>query len=431
MPIISPADEESNISSNLNSSMLFNFLMVSKKSANMNRRIILSAISVLYLLCFFNFIFQWYILDWSVVINGDTRKSVFIATVEGPHWAFVLTVFLVYSLFIVSDGLLIWMCFNTWGQSFRIILVPLILVVVEFSTTVITSLLIGYKIHSTYRFHDRHFKRLFNHVVTVFIESSGAFSLMLVINAISIAWYILDWCFVINGDTRNTMFLSTIEGPQWTWALTDSLPSSSFLVSDGLLVCRYHIIDYRTKFINTLTDMVMLQNLGTIISSLFLAQRVFTVLNNRQTTPARATLFNNITRAFGFVSLGTTAITTLLIGYKIHSTYRFHDRHFKRLFNHLVIVFIESSAAYSLVLVIDAINVAVPLSQSLGSTLSQMQYYVDAILAIAAVSSCHHLSDNHVSSTLNAQSGDGSDGYGSKARACKPRRFPIATRERP
>ncbi|PPQ81330.1 LOW QUALITY PROTEIN: hypothetical protein CVT25_015086 [Psilocybe cyanescens] len=297
MSILSPADEEREISSNLNSSMLFNFLMVfifadttihhhefthlhngirwddvystmshtvSKKSANMNRRIILSAISILYLICFSNFITQWYILDLSVVINGDTRQSIFIATEFGPVWIFVLTVFLLYSLLIVSDGLLVpsfiapfssavkqvWICFNIWGQSFRIILVPLTLVVVEFG--------------------------------------------------------------------------------------------------------------------------------------LFVAVIALSVLISQASSDAKATLVNSISSALAFVSSGTTVITSLLIGYKIHSTYRFHDRHFKRLFNHVVIVFIESSAAYSLVLVINATSTVIPSATLFGSPLAQMQYYVDVVLIIVA-----------------------------------------------
>ncbi|PPQ80969.1 hypothetical protein CVT25_014718 [Psilocybe cyanescens] len=81
---------------------------VSKKPTSLNRRIVISTISVLYLLCFADFIVEWYYLDWVVVINGDTRESIFWGSVgEGPQWIFVLNDFLQISSFIVADGLLV------------------------------------------------------------------------------------------------------------------------------------------------------------------------------------------------------------------------------------------------------------------------------------------------------------------------------------
>ncbi|PPQ84812.1 hypothetical protein CVT25_015158 [Psilocybe cyanescens] len=252
------------IGASLNTSMLFNFLMgiytmvyggtmylyLSKKPANSKRHIVLSAISVLYLLCFLDFIVQWYYLDWVVVINGDTRESIFSGTVNGLQWISVLSTILASSLLIVSDSLLIWRCYYVWGQSFWAISAPLILLVAEFS--------------------------------------------------------------------------------------------------------------------------------------LFVATTVLSATLNQITSDANAILFNNITSALTFVSLGTTVITTFIIGYRIHSASQRHDLSSRRLFNHVVTMIMESATAYSLVLLIEAIIIAVPSVEVLGSPLSEAGIYIQAIVIVFA-----------------------------------------------
>ncbi|PPQ85904.1 hypothetical protein CVT25_014750 [Psilocybe cyanescens] len=82
--------QEGIIGANLNSSTLLNVLMVAEKTSySTNHRIVLSPMSLLYLLCFSEFIVQWYFLNWVIVSNGDTRESIFLETVGGgPPWIF-------------------------------------------------------------------------------------------------------------------------------------------------------------------------------------------------------------------------------------------------------------------------------------------------------------------------------------------------------
>lgn len=82
-------------------------LSASKKSAHPNRRVVLTVISVLYLLAFMNFIFDWYFLDWSLVVNGDTRDTMFRSTLGSPLWLDVLDDFLFNCSLVVSDGFLV------------------------------------------------------------------------------------------------------------------------------------------------------------------------------------------------------------------------------------------------------------------------------------------------------------------------------------
>ncbi|PPQ92897.1 hypothetical protein CVT25_010452 [Psilocybe cyanescens] len=239
--------QENQIRANLNSSMLLNFLMVSKKPVNSNHCIVLSAISVLYCLCFLYFAVQWYYLDWVLVVNGDTRESIFLATVvDGLDWIWVLCGFLANSMFIISDGLLIWRCYHVWGQSFWAILAPLIPLVAECGLSVATT--------------------------------------------------------------------------------------------------------------------------------------VFSAKFSSATSDANFILFNNISSALIFVSLGTTVIVTFIIGYRLHSASRIHHLSSRRLYNHIVTIIIESAAAYSLVLLFEAITVVVPSGAVIGSSLQYSSYYMDGIL---------------------------------------------------
>ncbi|PPQ79586.1 hypothetical protein CVT25_003467 [Psilocybe cyanescens] len=236
-----PVDVEKDIiGANLNSSMLLNFLMgvytmvyagtmylyLSKKAGSSISRTVLSAISVLYLLCVSEFVIQWFFLDLTIVDNGDTRESIFFQTLGGsPDWIILLSDFQFYSALMVSDGLLIWRCFHVWGRSFKVVSVPLLLFIGEFGlfcaemilaglstritggpntnlfnniesaltfasagTTVVTTLLIGYRIHLTSRIQvsSSTASSKFKHVLRLVIESAAVYSLVVILDAISI-----------------------------------------------------------------------------------------------------------------------------------------------------------------------------------------------------------------------------------------------------
>ncbi|PPQ88319.1 hypothetical protein CVT25_012438 [Psilocybe cyanescens] len=234
----------------------------------MSRRVVLSAISALHLLSLSQFIVQWYSIDLDVVINGDTRETIFISNVEGgPPWVWVFVDFLTYSSFVVSDGLLIWRCYHIWGQSLRIILVPVALFIAE--------------------------------------------------------------------------------------------------------------------------------------SCLFIAAIALAGANGQLTSDVNAKLFNHISSASIFVSLGTTMITTFLIGYRIYSATRANGTPSRRLFHRIWVIVIESAAVYSLVLLVDAICYVNPLFIALRSPLAVVGYYMELVQIFVTVGSLYHLAHNLVSLTQN------------------------------
>ncbi|PPQ80734.1 hypothetical protein CVT25_001854 [Psilocybe cyanescens] len=270
-PILPISLQESIVSDNLNCTILLSFLMglytmvyagtmylyrmssciqivavnadraaVSQKATNSNHYVVLPTISMLYLLSMSTFIIQWYTLDWAVVINGDTRLSMFLSTLAGgPAWTFVVTDVLFYSVIIVSDGLLvsyisvgnniayhpikiqIWRCYHVWGQSLRVTSLPVVFLLAEFGlfvaglitslhvgsvtnptdaalsgniqsaqifvsfgTTIITTCMIAYKIHSSSRLTAPTSKRTFKHIMNVLIGSAAGYSLVILVYAV-------------------------------------------------------------------------------------------------------------------------------------------------------------------------------------------------------------------------------------------------------
>ncbi|KAF8180185.1 hypothetical protein BJ912DRAFT_634111 [Pholiota molesta] len=74
---------------------------------------------------------QWYATKWQFVDNGDTRDSVFVSLFDTPNWSSIVGSILVFTCFVLADVLLIWRCFFVWNRSFRVISMPLLLLIIE------------------------------------------------------------------------------------------------------------------------------------------------------------------------------------------------------------------------------------------------------------------------------------------------------------
>ncbi|PPQ93053.1 hypothetical protein CVT25_011929 [Psilocybe cyanescens] len=203
------------------------YLYLSKRGPKTQRRIIVIAISMLYVMCALIFSMNWYSLNWAIVDNGETRESMFIGSVQAPTWTFITYVILQFSLPIVADSLLIWRCFYIWDRSLRVIAGPLFFFIAEigyftllaffilvtvyafkipqltspslarlinnlqvvdlcisFGTTFITTILIGYRIHSTTRIQGVTRLGKFKHIVEILVQSAALYALVILFNAI-------------------------------------------------------------------------------------------------------------------------------------------------------------------------------------------------------------------------------------------------------
>ncbi|KDR71341.1 hypothetical protein GALMADRAFT_144028 [Galerina marginata CBS 339.88] len=231
------AIEQSYIGSSVNSIMLFTFLMgvyttiyigtlyASLTSRAAQHRIVLATITALYLLTMIQFGLQWYNLNRQVVQNGDTRDTIFGSLFAAPAWYLIVGDISSFSMYVLTDGLLIWRAFHLWGRSLRVMAIPLFLlaseivlviaeIVVEgifvslgpskttaqglvanrllpavlFLSTAIslsTTILIVFRFYSIGKQHGDSVRR-FRHILDIIVQSSAIYSLTSLIGAIGI-----------------------------------------------------------------------------------------------------------------------------------------------------------------------------------------------------------------------------------------------------
>jgi len=187
------------------------------------RRIVVTAMTMLYMLGISQFGIQWYVCWWNFAGNGDTRETVFVSLFNGPVWTRLGINITSFAMCILADGLLIWRCFYVWNRSIRVIsfllflfiseigiYVAEILVVcieanfkevtakeafnlnalesalffVSFATTIATTLLIAYRIYSVTPVNSFSRGRL-HHAAEIVVQSGAVYSCALFVAALA------------------------------------------------------------------------------------------------------------------------------------------------------------------------------------------------------------------------------------------------------
>ncbi|KAF9477084.1 hypothetical protein BDN70DRAFT_995196 [Pholiota conissans] len=179
-------------------------------------------VSLLYLSNLATFGLNWYSTKFQFVNNGEDRDTVFLATFNTQqNIAAADLAFNIVSL-VLGDALLIWRCFNLWNRSIRVISIPVFLTIAEaalmlnqvigdaiiFSesqgrdlehrlskaasagiltsacTTIITTFLITYRIHSFLK--NQHISsRKFRHIIDIVVQSGAISSITILVFGIS------------------------------------------------------------------------------------------------------------------------------------------------------------------------------------------------------------------------------------------------------
>uniref|UniRef100_A0A8H7XQI6 Uncharacterized protein n=1 Tax=Psilocybe cubensis TaxID=181762 RepID=A0A8H7XQI6_PSICU len=99
------------------------------------------------------------------------------------------------------------------------------------------------------------------------------------------------------------------------------------------------------------------------------------------TTPAQAESLNSLTIALAFISLAITATATSLIGYRIYSTSKGNTiMQAKKRYTRIIILIVESSAVYSLLLLLFGIVLAVPAFNQIDSSVGPLGAYLQTFL---------------------------------------------------
>jgi len=153
--------ERSEIASNLNSFVLYSFLMgiyaivyfgtlCTYLTSKINHcRIVISTITALYLLGIFELGVRWYVINWQFIKYGDTRDGVYASYSEIPAWSSFMIAFCPSVSIVLADGLLLWRCFHVWNGSIRVMVLPSFLLFLEIGSFVAAIVLKGLSNHGS------------------------------------------------------------------------------------------------------------------------------------------------------------------------------------------------------------------------------------------------------------------------------------------
>ncbi|KAF9474947.1 hypothetical protein BDN70DRAFT_924305 [Pholiota conissans] len=227
------SDEISLIATNLNVTIFQAFLMgiytiifggtmyIYLTRQPSKRYVVPVSVSVLYICNIADFGLEWLSTKNQFVDNGTTRDTVFMAIDSTPLTIATIGSVLNVISFVLSDALLIWRCFNLWNNSFLVISVPLFLtfaeaalmfvqtigsaivpltseslqtifnkvavagIVLSACTTIITTILIAYRIQSFLSTQEGVSSKRFRHIIDIVVQSGAVSSLSLLIFGIS------------------------------------------------------------------------------------------------------------------------------------------------------------------------------------------------------------------------------------------------------
>ncbi|KAF9553203.1 hypothetical protein CPC08DRAFT_788271 [Agrocybe pediades] len=182
------------ISSNLHSALIYQFLAGvytgvlpatiyiyrQKENHTLSRdRIVIGCIIALYCITIINLMTAWYSTSVLLCANGATRLEMVIEILVDvlPKWDSILLVITVYISFAFSDGLLVWRCFHACGRSFRKILLPIVLFILE-AALLVSSIVYACMLNNKPGFKSLQTVQIFNHLDAAMLIAVAATSLV-------------------------------------------------------------------------------------------------------------------------------------------------------------------------------------------------------------------------------------------------------------
>ncbi|KAF9555616.1 hypothetical protein CPC08DRAFT_780314 [Agrocybe pediades] len=205
-------------------------------------------------------------------------------------------------------------------------------------------------------------------------------------------WYGVDWAFIANGDTRDSVFLATSGHPP---ALTHLLQNiaffGSFILADWLMIWRcYHVWSSSRRII--------------IIPLILLAAEIVVYLvmiatisaNLRNITDSKARLFDSLQIALYIIPAANSVLVTYLISYRVYvGTFplpegrAMQEPRRRRKVRRVIDIVVQSSAIYTVLLLARAaLSSPEPLSERAGSrsslALEAATDYLDITLTLFA-----------------------------------------------
>ncbi|PPQ80378.1 hypothetical protein CVT25_003596 [Psilocybe cyanescens] len=245
---------------------------------------------------------------------------------------------------------------------------------------------------------------------------------------LGLQWYFLVWSFINHGDTKESIFISSLSVPQPLAMASVVVTFVTITLSDGLLIWRCFHVWNRSLSVISLSLFLALAEIALFIASLITQKEV----EKQESPPLNKLKIMNGTQAGGYLaSFLTTLVTTGLIAYKIYSVSN-EDKAARGNFKHILDIFVQSGVIYALALLVTACESLklLTLVSTNGVTSTQLfglQSYSSALLgpiagiaptgmvarvvlapaANAHLSTNHHLSglQFHGNSTRQSESG--------------------------
>ncbi|PPQ74965.1 hypothetical protein CVT26_011681 [Gymnopilus dilepis] len=188
--------------------------------------------------------------------------------------------------------------------------------------------------------------------------------------------YALDWQFIRNGESALTIFTAPIYFPLGPSLARDVAANLSAILADALMIWRcFQVWDRSLRVVA-----VPLILWGLEIAAAITAQ-VLLVSFGQFESVEQATAANAVSTALVFLVLATSALTTILIAYRIISLSKGTMNRTK--FELILDIIVQSSSAYAILfLVIGVMNLVEVLSSSSNLGLAAAGSYIDPFATV-------------------------------------------------
>ncbi|KAF8180187.1 hypothetical protein BJ912DRAFT_981492 [Pholiota molesta] len=124
---------------------------------------------------------------------------------------------------------------------------------------------------------------------------------------IGLQWYSTEWQIVDNGDTRDSVFMSLLDTPNWAILVGDISTYICFVLADVLLIWRCFFVWNRSFRVISISLFLLIIEIDR---------------------------FNNLACAAFFMTFAASLLTTVLVAYRIHSASK--EGISKRIFTHII-----------------------------------------------------------------------------------------------
>ncbi|PPQ85710.1 hypothetical protein CVT25_002478 [Psilocybe cyanescens] len=178
---------------------------------------------------------------------------------------------------------------------------------------------------------------------------------LLCLAQLAIQWYALQWEFIVNGETRQDIYLSILENPEALVLASFVTSYSVIIVADGLLIWRCFHVWNRSLRVIAFPLFLFIAETGMIFAAIIING----INGSLILTQRAAMIMNNLLAAGFFVSFGTSLMATLLIAYRIWTVYQADGKSLRR-FKNILDIIIQSAAINSIALLLTAITLVIP-----------------------------------------------------------------------